>query len=233
MAQQTSALWRSLWQAKGTVLEYEFDIGGTVYGPEHEIAHTVDGGLYEQFGIGNAVTAKLSLSLFAETIPRGATIRRYVRLRNGARASEWLPKGVFFTSRRSEEDGCWAVEAYDAMRRAEVPWEPDQSLEFPLPMPDAVEEFARIMGVEVDPRTVLDPAYTIDYPASDPDSGTGGYYTIRQELQWIAAAHAGNWIVTGEGRLLLVPLLSAPEETSYLVTEHGGAITLGGVRILV
>lgn len=233
MAQTTSALWKALWRTPGTTREYQFDISGKIYGPDVEVTHSVDSGLYEQFGIGNAATAKLTISLFAESVPRGAAIKRYIRLRNGERASEWLPKGVFFTNRRSEEDGFWTIEASDAMRRAEQSWEPDQSLEFPLPMPEAVEEFARIMGVEIDPRTQLNPAYTIDYPASDPGSEAGDYYSIRQELQWIAAAHAGNWIITGEGKLLLVPLLSIPPETNYLVTEHGDAITLGGVKLLV
>lgn len=233
MAQQTSKLWKSLWRAKGTTREYQFDIAGKMYGPDVEVTHSVDSGLYEQFGIGGASTAKLTISLFAADIPRAASVKRYIRLRNGEQISEWIPKGVFFVNRRSEEDGYWTVEAFDAMRKAEQPWEPDQSLEFPLSMPAAVAEFARIMGVEIDPRTKLNPAYTIDYPASDPESDTGDYYSIRQELQWIAAAHAGNWIITGEGKLLLVPLLSIPEETNYLVTEHGDAITLGGVRILV
>lgn len=233
MAQQTSDLWKTLWRMKGTALEYKFDIAGAVYGPDAEVTHSVDSGLYEEFGIGNASTAKLTISLFADSIPKAATIKRYIRLRNGEQVSEWLPKGVFFTNRRSEEDGYWTVEAFDAMRKADQSWEPDQSLSFPMPMPDVVEEFARIMGVEIDPRTQMVPTYTIDYPASDPESGTGGYYSIRQELQWIAAAHCGNWIITGEGRLLLVPLISIPEETGYLVTEHGDAITLGGVKLLV
>lgn len=233
MAQTTSTLWKTLWRTKGTTREYKFDIAGTVYGPDVEVTHSVDSGLYEQFCIGSAATAKLTLSLFANTIPRAAQIKRYIRLRNGDQVSEWLPKGVFWINRRSEEDGYWNIEAFDAMRRAEQPWEPDQNLEFPLSMPAAVAEFARIMGVEIDPRTTLNPAYTIDYPASDPESETGEYYSIRQELQWIAAAHAGNWIVTGEGKLLLVPLLSIPPETNYLVTEYGDAITLGGVKILV
>lgn len=233
MAQTTSALWKTLWRTKGTAREYGFDIAGTWYGPEREVSHSVDSGLYEQFGIGNAATAKLTLSLFADSIPRAAAIKRYVRLRNGEQASEWLPKGVFFTSRRSEEDGYWTVEAFDAMRKAEQPWEPDQSLNFPLPMPAAVAEFAGIMGVEIDPRTQLNPAYTIDYPASDPDGENGDYYSIRQELQWIAAAHAGNWIITGAGKLLLAPLLSIPPETNYLVTEYGDAVTFGGVKLLV
>lgn len=233
MAQQTSALWKTLWRTPGTTREYGFDIAGKWYGPEQEIDHSVDGGLYEQFGTGNAVVSKLTISLFAEDIPRAARIKRFIRLRNGDQTSEWLPKGVFYSNRRSSEDGNWTVEALDSMYKADREWEPDQSLNFPLSMPDAAAEFARLMGVELDPRTKLNAAYTIDYPASDPDSETGGYYSIRQELQWIAAAHLGNWIMTGEDRLLLVPLLSIPPETNYLVTEYGGAIKIGGVKLLV
>ncbi len=225
MAQETSSLWKALLRTKGTKKEYQFDINGTVYGPEREVEHSVDAGLYEEFGIGNAATAKLTLKLYADSVPRAATIRRYVRLKNGSQATEWLPKGVFFTNRRSEEDGQWTVEAFDAMRKAERVWTPDQSLTFPMTAPNAVAEIARIMQVQVDPRTQLDPSYTIDYPAND--------YTLRDELRFIAAAHAGNWVVTGEGELLLVPLLSAPPETFYLVTEYGEPITFGGVRILV
>ena len=111
------------------------------------------------------------------------------------------------------------------MRKADVVWEPDQSLTFPMTMPAAVNLFCQAMGVKLDSRTVLNSSYTIDYPAND--------YTIRNELCFIAAAHGGNWIMTDEGNLLLVPLLSMPEETNYLITEHGDAITFGGVRILV
>ena len=213
MAQETSSLWKALLRTKGTKKEYQFDINGTVYGPEREVEHSVDAELYEEFGIGNAATAKLTLKLYADSVPRAATIRRYVRLKNGSQATEWLPKGVFFTNRRSEEDGQWTVEAFDAMRKAERVWTPDQSLTFPMTAPNAVAEIARIMQVQVDPRT--------------------NDYTLRDELRFIAAAHAGNWVVTGEGKLLLVPLLSAPPETFYLVTEYGEPITFGGVRILV
>ena len=92
-------------------------------------------------------------------------------------------------------------------------------------MPTAVNLFCQMMGVKLDKRTVLNSAYIIDYPAND--------YTIRNELCFIAAAHGGNWIITDEGNLLLVPLLSMPAETNYLITEYGDAITFGGVRILV
>lgn len=225
MAQATSELWKTLWRTRNTVKEYKFEINDVEYGPEEEVEHTYSNGIFEDFGFGNAYTASLTLSLFADNIPRAATIRRYIRLRNGNQASEWLPKGTFFTNTRSDDDGYWTIEAYDSMRKAEAVWVPDQSLEFPLSMPAAATEFARILGVELDPRTVLNANYTIDYPAND--------YTIRNELCFIAAAHGGNWIITDENKLYLVPLLSAPPETNYLVEEYGDAITFGGDRILV
>lgn len=225
MAQATSELWKALFRMEGTEREYAFDINGVWYGPEQEVEHSVDSGLYEDLSIGNATTASLSLSLFAEDIPRSSKIKRFIRLKNGEQVSEWIPKGVFFTNRRADDDGYWTLEAFDAMRKADVVWEPDQSLSFPMPMTAAVAEFARIMEVEIDSRTAVSAQYTIDYPAND--------YTIRTELCYIAAAHGGNWIITETGKLLLVPLLSMPPETNYLVSEYGDAITFGGVRILV
>lgn len=224
MGQATSALWKTLWRTPNTVKEYGFQVGSVWYGPDNEVTHSVGYELYEKFGFGNATCAKLTLELYADDIPKGATIQRKIRLRNGEQVSEWLPKGAFFINRRQEEDGFWRIEAFDAMRKADVVWEPDQSLEFPVTMPAAVAEFCRIMGVTLDSRTVLNPAYTIDYPAND--------YTLRNELCFIAAAHAGNWIITDKGELYLVPLLSAPAETNLLVDEYGDAITFGGVRIL-
>ena len=225
MAQTTSALWKTLWRTRNTVKEYKFEINDVEYGPEEEVEHTYSNGIFEDFGFGNAYTARLTLSLFTDNIPRAATVKRYIRLRNGTQVSEWLPKGTFFTNTRSDDDGYWTIEAYDSMRKAEVVWAPDQSLEFPLSMPAAAAEFARILGVELDQRTVLNANYTIDYPAND--------YTIRNELCFIAAAHGGNWIITDKNKLYLVPLLSAPAETNYLVEEYGDAITFGGDRILV
>lgn len=225
MAQTTSELWKSLWRTRNTVKEYKFEINDAEYGPEQEVEHTYSNGIFEDFGFGNAYTASLTLSLFTDNVPRGATIKRYIRLRNGNQVSEWLPKGTFFTNIRSNDDGYWTIEAYDSMRKAEVVWTPDQSLEFPMSMPAAAAEFARILGVQLDPRTVLNANYTIDYPSND--------YTIRDELCFIAAAHGGNWIITDENKLYLVPLLSAPPETNYLVEEYGDAITFGGDRILV
>lgn len=169
------------------------------------------------------MSATLKLELYADDIPRGAVIRRFVRLVNGSRVSEWLPNGVFFTNRRTCEDGVWSVEAYDAMLKADMTWTPHVS--FPCTMQAAAQDIAQAMGAELDPRNVYLP-YTMDaYPE--------GEYMRRDALRDIAAAHGGNWFISDAGKLRLVPLISFPPETSYLVTEHGDAITFGGVRILV
>lgn len=225
MSQSTSAKWKQLFRMENTEREYQFDINGTLYGSEAEVSHSVESELYEDFSIGNATTSMLRLSLYADVIPRGATIKRFIRLRNCEEVSEWLPKGVFFTNKRTYEDGMWTIEAYDVMRKAEAIWDPDPILKFPMSMPDVAKLFAQYMSAEIDPRTKLNSAYTVQKP----DYGI----SIRQVFQYIAAAHGGNWIVTDEGKLLLVPLLSIPPETNYLIEERGDAVTFGGVRILV
>lgn len=225
MAQQTSELWKTLWRENGTRKEYAFAINNVWYGPEAEISHTVDSSLFEQFGIGNAMCATLSLDLYAQEIPRGAEIKRYVRLVNGNRSSEWLPKGVFYTNRRSYEDGHWSLEAYDAMLKADIAWTPRAGFTFPATMEAAAQDIALSMEVELDERNVFYP-YTINkYPE--------GEYMRRDALGDIAAAHGGNWIMSDAGKLRLVPLISFPQDTNYLVTEYGDAILFGGVKILV
>lgn len=225
MAQTTSALWKSLIRDRNTVREYGFDIGGVWHGPETEVSHSVDCSLFDSFGIGNAMSATLRMELYAREIPRGAVIKRYVRLVNGPRVSEWLPKGVFFTNRRESEDGLWSIEAYDAMLKADITWTPRPGFAFPCTMEAAARDIALSMEVELDERNVYLPYIMDAYPE--------GEYLRRDALRDIAAAHGGNWFISDAGKLRLVALVDFPAETNYLVTEHGDAILFGGVRILV
>lgn len=140
---------------------------------------------------------------------------------------QWEQLGVFYLDERSiKPTGIMTVVAYDSMLKADKVWAPDQSLEFPMPMDNAVDIIAELMGITVDPRTNVSHAYTIDYPAND--------YTLRDVLKFIAVANGGNWTITRNDQLLLVPLVgSMPPETHYLIEENGFAITFGGDRILV
>ena len=179
--------------------------------------------LFDQLSIGNACEATLKIVFRKKTvIPTTAKMIPYALVNN-----QWEQLGVFYLDERSiKPTGIMTVVAYDSMLKADKEWVPDQSLEFPMPMDDAVDIIAELMGITVDPRTNVSHAYTIDYPAND--------YTLRDVLKFIAVANGGNWTITRNDQLLLVPLVgSMPPETHYLIEENGFAITFGGDRILV
>lgn len=205
-------------------MEYKVEIAGIEYGMNNLQAVQITQPLFDKLSIGNACSAELNITFWPmDTVPKMAMIVPYCK---ETLEDTWNQIGVFYTDTRVSSGTAMNIIAYDAMMKAEVEWTPDQTLEFPMSMQDAVTVIADLMGVELDPRTSLNPSYTIDYPANG--------YTLRDVLRYIAAAHGGNWIITAEGKLLLVPLFdSMPTETNYLVTEDGDPITFGGTRILV
>lgn len=230
-----SDLWRTLLASPGHRKEVKLVIAGVTYGEDKIVDGSlrIDGGLYSDFGIGNCCARQIDFEIYPQgTIPRQAQIEVYVRLVLGEQVSEWIPKGVFFFSTRKTDriTGVLSVHGYDAMLKAEETWL-DSSYDaetWPMPAATAVADIVSRMGVAVDSRTVLDAAFPVQYPVDDE-----GDMTMREALGRIAVANAGNWIITDDGKLLLVGLNSMPEETNYLVTETGSAITFGGVRILV
>lgn len=203
--------------------EYKVDIAGTTYGMNDIQSAEIEQPLFEKVSVGNTCNAKLTLVIWAlGDIPRMAQIIPYCREEG---TEEWTQLGVFFISTRREIEDKLEIVAYDCMLKSENPWVPDQSLEFPMTMGAAAAEIARLMGTELDERCSFNDSYFVDYPANE--------YAMRDILEFIATAHAGNWIVTGEGKLLLVPLYGMPPETNYLVNERGRAITFAGVKIIV
>lgn len=104
--------------------------------------------------------------------------------------------------------------------------------EFPMPMKNAVEYIAAKMGVSVDPRSVdMIADGQVDYPTDD--------YTMRDVLCFIAAASAGNWIITADNKLYLVPLFDsngANHDLGRTVTSFeydDDMVTVTGVSLIV
>ncbi len=226
--QTVSALYQQIMSGEHYA-ERKINIAGTDYGEDTIVSLTTTGGLFADgtLSVGSAVSREINLSLWnvSTTIPKMAKLIPYYRLSNGTQTSEWIQKGVYYIDTRSVDSGLLTIHGYDDMLKAEQIWTPDQSLEFPMPMTQAANIIADIMGVEIDARTVLNSAYTVDYPAND--------YTLRDVLRYIAAAHGGNWIMSDAGELWLVGLNTLPPETNYLCDEDGDWITFGGDRILV
>ena len=226
--QTVSALYQQIMSGEHYA-ERKINIAGTDYGEDTIVSLTTTGGLFADgtLSVGSAVSREINLSLWnvSTTIPKMAKLIPYYRISNGTQTSEWIQKGVYYIDTRSIDSGLLTIHGYDDMLKAEQIWTPDQSLEFPMPMTQAANIIADIMGVEIDARTVLNSAYTVDYPAND--------YTLRDVLRYIAAAHGGNWIMSDAGELWLVGLNTLPPETNYLCDEDGDWITFGGDRILV
>ena len=227
---QTSATYQALIADPGARKEVRVTVAGVLYEQGQIVSLSTRACLFAEdtMTVGGAIAKEINLALVNPgIIPRMAEIVPAYRLVKGSQASEWVQKGIYYIDTRSTDEltGVLTIHGYDAMLRAEQVWEPDQSLTFPMTMRSAAQEIARLMGVSIDPRTVLSTAYTGDYPANE--------YTLRDVLRYIAVAHAGNWIITDAGQLRLVTFGEIPPETNYLISEQGDAITFGGVRIIV
>lgn len=226
--QATSALYKQILANPQHYSEIKINIAGVDYPQERIVSIRTSGGLFSDgtLSVGGAVAGEIDLTLYKpDAIPKMAKLIPYYRLVAGEQVSEWIQKGVYYIDTREPNGDALVIHGFDDMLKSEQIWTPDQSLEFPMPMTQAVDVIANIMGVEIDARTVLNSAYTVDYPAND--------YTLRDVLRFIAAAHGGNWIMSDVGKLRLIKLGELADETNYLIDESGDWITFGGDRILV
>lgn len=228
----TSDLYKNL-LAQSAKQELIIEIAGVEYGESNIISCSTSGGLFQGLSIGNASSRQIDLQIIPlGNIPRQAQINVYVILTDGVLVSERLPCGVFFISQRSTDrsTGVMTIVGFDAMLKSEDTWlNSDYDEEsWPMDVNYALLDIATRMGVEIDERTVLNSAFPVHYPVD-----VDGDITMREVLQRIAVANAGNWCITDEGKLLLVPLTSAPIDTNYLITENGDTILFGDVRILI
>lgn len=233
--QHTSALYQQIFKIPAHKKEICVEIAGEQYGENRIVSLTTSGGIFSEPDIGNCASRQIDLVLLEPgTIPRQAKMKVFVRLVSGELVSEQIQKGEFFISTRKKDKrtGKLTIHGFDAMLRASDVWlTPDYSYEnWPMSQTAAIEDIASRMGVLVDNRTWanLKADCPIDYPVDE-----NGDLTMTDILEGIATANAGNWIISDKGSLLFLGFGDIPEETNFLVTEYGAAITLGGVKILV
>ena len=233
--QTTSATWKQLWAA-GAPLEARAVIAGTEV-PLAAAPVINRAAMQDRLSVGNVASASLALAVRPTgTIPRSAAVAVEARLNDGATASEWLPMGTFYISRRSRDPvtGVTALECYDALLKANAVWTPSTGA-WPRTMAAVLAELLTLLGLTLDSRTVVPSGAS--FVISQPAEGT----TIRDVLGTIAQAGGGNWIVTPEGKLRLVPIVDsagAGEATEDVLDvagvvgsfNVGTADTITGVR---
>lgn len=166
--------------------------------------------------VGNCTAATLSLSILTDDkIKSSSPVVIMGRLTDGRSYSEWMEFGTFFIDQRDTSfDGLVSIECYDAMLKANQGYlgVTDSAADWPKPMKTVVEEIAHRIGVGIDPRTRINTGadYAVSYPSER---------TMIQVLGDIGACHGGNWIITEENLLRLVPLITAPDETFHIISH--------------
>lgn len=215
----------------GTGIYYESDSGGFGGNMLKEVKTTHHVFTDDKPAVGCCVSAEIDITMVRPTayIERMASIKPYIRACNDTQQSEWLPKGIFFIDTREEgaSSGEIKFHGYDALLKTENDFPTMGDIgEWPKTDIETVRYIAELIEVEVDPRTVeiMQRGYEIQYPAG---------YSQREVLSFIAAAYAGNFIMTDAGKLRLVRLNEIGVETHYLVENNGYVITFGGDSILV
>lgn len=206
--QTTSALYKQLLAAPMCKCEWRLDVGGVSYGAGDRFSMRLSSALFsgDAPAVGACVAGELTAELLPKaTIPRMAEVKVYVRLTDGTQASEWLPYGVYYIDTRESvpDSGTLTIHCYDAMLKAEQIFVTDGDTgAWPRTMTAVVASICTRMGVELDSRTELNSAYTVEYPND---------YTMREILGYIAAAHGGCWIMTPAGKLRLVTMSGSGE----------------------
>lgn len=189
--------------------------------------------------VGSAVASYVDVQMEAPyNVPKRARVSLYCRAVNETEVSEWVPQGVYFIDTREQTHTGLGYDvltftAYDAMLLAEVTYPSDSEHNYPMLDEDMVHFIADNMridpngrGIQVDPRTwdIMTARYKFPLPVG---------YSMREVLCMIAAAYAGNFIISPTGELRLVSMFDLPLETRHLSTEDGYKITFGGDYILV
>lgn len=144
--------------------------------------------------------------------------------------SEWIPQGVYFIDTRevtANQNGLdvLTIHGFDAMLKAEQDYASNAAVGDDLDTA-YVLAIAEQMGVGVDPRTwdIMGAGHIITFPLG---------YSCREILGYIAGIYIGSFVMTDEGKLRLISLLTLPPETNLLIDDVGDVLVFGNDSILI
>lgn len=183
----------------------------------------------EPLSIGNCNAASLKFTVLMEDEPpEAASVTVMARLMDmemtEGTETEALPFGTFWVDTCTQSGDYYTLNCYDAMLKTSQAMvdDSDDETAWPKSMAVVVQEIAYRIGVPIDPRTQIRRGldYLVPYPKG---------YTMQQVLGWIGACHGGNWTITEDGMLRLVPLTAPPADTCHIVDEdYNDIITAEG-----
>lgn len=227
----TTALYKALRKDPNAWYEVQIIQGAVTYGSDRLKSVKLFPALFDGSGpqIGNTVSTSCEITLVESSAnwPRMAQFSVRLRLSSadGTQKSEWLSMGTYYTDERREDAyGNLSITAYDGMLLTEQYWtDKIREEDIPASWPITSKAWADMMVnaglVEIDSRTVLDDTAAI--------IGLNTASTIRDNLKTIAAAHGGNWQITPEGRLRLIPLVNMVDGQAAIA-----GIAIAGISVV-
>lgn len=222
--------WDRLWnriEEESVRMELKAVIGGLTY--DRLVSCKAYPAAFDGLAIGQAAAAELSLSFVPlGDVPKMAKIQLSARLTDGSVSTAWVPQGTYYIDHRDgdKELGVLSVTAFDRMLFAEELYFSSGTITGPWPRsaPAVVQDICTRLGIALDSRSKIDSALMVTAPVN---------LTMRDVLRNIAAAHGGNFIITAENKLRLLPLEDLPDLT-LLGDEFGNFVADEfGNRILI
>lgn len=210
----------TVWQQLATRGDFSMETKAVINNVEYETisAPNLRGGLLagDSLAVGNCIATTLTFTVMTtDEIPKAAQVVIKSRLSDGQEnglRSQWMDMGTFWINQRTKNDDLIDLECYDAMMKGNQQYSDNsQTLNWPKPMSTVVTRIAQQMGVTIDTRTRIKTG--TDYQCTKP----GDKDTLLDILRWIGEVHGGNWIITPENKLRLVPLVTPPPETFNVI----------------
>lgn len=226
-------LWNTLAARDSTVLETVAVINNTEYSAITPpiINHSLMAS--DTLTVGNCIASSLIFTVMTtNAIPKSAKVVIKCRLVDGSSATSWFEFGTFWVSKRTVDDDLVTLECYDAMLKGNQAYGgSEDAMNWPKPMQTVLNTIASRLGVSIDSRTSIrsdSTTYKCEYP---------GDMTLLEVLGHIGACNGGNWIITHENKLRLVPLagsgstVNIPAVLSQITT--GNAYTITGISMVM
>lgn len=195
--------WAAIYEAPHRT-SYKFVINGVEYLPTDYVdTPVIKQPLMEEPSFGRCCTGSLEITVRKKenvTIPKAASVVAYCRIENNDAYTDWVDIGYFNVSKRVNYSETISLTCNDRMIFAGQTYlDKTEFTEWPQAMTDVLDEIASIMDVDIDERTTIrtDSSCYVAYPNED--------VLMSEILASIAAAHGGSFVMTGEGKLRLIP----------------------------
>jgi len=215
---QTSELYKQLRTQTGSYYEVKIVRGDVTYGMDKLKSIAVEQAMFDGCGpqIGGVYSSQCKVKLIEQSSnwPRAASFEVLTRITNGVQTDDnWLSMGTYYTDERhADKYGNLEIITFDDMLTLEQPWTDkvqDLPSEWPVTAKKACDMISEALGVQYDSRTVLDNAV--------PFIGLDTTSTARETLSAVAAGMGGNWHITPEGKLRLIPFIAPVEDVRAIV----------------